>query len=139
MTERIIFNMQPLLRVRDLPETIAFWRDVLGFRVDGVFPEDAPTWCGMHSGNARIMFSTHDAVGEPALNGTLYLYPDDVDAVWEKLKDVVPVVEPLHLTDYGMREFAIRDPNGFVLSLGNSSDHDHEHERPHEYDHPHDH
>jgi hypothetical protein len=36
-----------------------------------------------------------------------------------------------------MREFAIRDPNGFVLSLGNSSDHDHEHEHPREHDHPH--
>jgi uncharacterized glyoxalase superfamily protein PhnB len=137
MTERIIYNLEPLLQVRDLPATVAFWRDVLGFRVNGMFPDDAPTWCGMQSGNARIMFSSFDGVDASALTGTIYLYPDDIDATWEMLKDSVPVVEPLHLTAYGMREFAIRDPNGFVLSFGASSDHEHEHEHAHEHEHPH--
>jgi uncharacterized glyoxalase superfamily protein PhnB len=92
----------------------------------------------MHSGNARIMFSTFDHVDAPALTGEIYLYPDDLDAVWAKLKDAVTVVEPLHLTEYGMREFAIRDPNGFTLTLAASSD---AHEHPHDGDdgHGHDH
>jgi uncharacterized glyoxalase superfamily protein PhnB len=85
------------------------------------------------------MFSSYDGVEAPALTGTIYLYPDDVDATWERLKDVAPVVEPLRVTEYGMKEFAIRDPNGFLLSLGNSTDHDHEHEHPHEHEHSHDH
>jgi uncharacterized glyoxalase superfamily protein PhnB len=135
MTARIVYNLQPLLHVRDLPATIAFWRDVLGFRVNGVFPEEAPTWCGMHSGNARIMFSSFDGV-EPALTGQIYLYPDDIDAVWAKLKDLVPVVEPLHVTAYDMREFSIRDPNGFTLAFGASSE-PHEHADGDGHTHPH--
>jgi uncharacterized glyoxalase superfamily protein PhnB len=134
VTERIIYNLQPLLQVRDLPATIAFWRDVLGFRVDGMFPEDAPTWCGMHSGNARIMFSSFDGVDTPTLTGQIYLYPDDIDATWAKLKDAVQVVEPLHVTAYDMREFSIRDPNGFTLAFGASAQ---PHEPPHEHTHPH--
>jgi uncharacterized glyoxalase superfamily protein PhnB len=136
MTERIIYNLQPLLQVRDLDATIAFWRDVLGFRVDGLFPEEAPTWCGMHSGNARIMFSTFDGVAEPALSGTIYLYPDDIEATWQQLKDTTDVVEPLGDTAYGMREFSIRDPNGFTLSLGGSTEtHEHPHDGEHEHVH----
>jgi uncharacterized glyoxalase superfamily protein PhnB len=134
VTARIIYNLQPLLQVRDLEATIAFWRDVLGFRVDGLFPEEVPTWCGMHSGNARIMFSTLDGVAAPALTGAIYLYLDDVEATWRRLRDTTEVAEPLHDTAYGMREFSIRDPNGFTLSLGGSSEvqEDAHHREPHE-------
>lgn len=135
MTERIVYNLQPLLHVRDLDETVSFWRDILGFRVDGLFPKDEPRWCGMHSGNARIMFALREDAGAPALTGQIYLYPDDIDATWEKLRGIVPVVEPLRLMEYGMREFSIRDPNGFEITLAASADH-HEHDHEHE---PHDH
>ena len=49
---------------------------------------------------------------------TLYVYPDDVESLWEKLKEQAPVAYPLRETPYGMREFGIRDPNGFALSFG---------------------
>ena len=49
---------------------------------------------------------------------TLYVYPDDVDSLWEKLKGQARVAYPLHETPYGMREFGIRDPNGYTLSFG---------------------
>ena len=52
---------------------------------------------------------------------TLYVYPDDVESLWEKLKEQAPVAYPLHETPYGMREFGIRDPNGFALSFGKES------------------
>ena len=118
---RIIYNMQPMLRARDLRETIDFYTNVLGFTVDGTFPEDAPTWCSMHSGNARMMWTSLPDGEAPAFNGRIYMYPDDVGAVWERLKTTTDVVEPLFLTDYDMREFTIRDPNGYELSFGNSA------------------
>ena len=36
---------------------------------------------------------------------------------WERLKGVCPVEETLHVTAYGMREFTIRDPNGYGVEL----------------------
>ena len=125
---RMIYNMQTLLQVRDLRESIAFYTEVLGFKVNGTFPEQAPTWAGLHSGNARVMLSTFDGVDTPQLTGVIYMYPDDFDAAWEKLRQHVPVVEEPVTREYGMREFSFRDPNGYLITFAQSTDPPHDRE-----------
>jgi uncharacterized glyoxalase superfamily protein PhnB len=134
----MVYNMQPMLQVRDLRESIAFYTDVLGFKVDGTWPEDAPRWAGLHSGNARIMLSAFDGIAEPQLTGAIYMYPDDLDAAWERLQDAVAVEEPLATRPYGMREFSFRDPDGYLITFGANAE-PHEHDHPHEGDHGHPH
>ncbi len=139
-------RLVPMLSTADLAGTIAFYRDTLGFDVISTFPEGSPTWCYLKRGDAYLMFSSlaeldhdHDERGHDEQGGehdhshdedeghhhhsptgvwTLYVYPDDVDSLWEKLKEQAPVAYPLGETPYGMREFGIRDPNGFMLSFG---------------------
>jgi uncharacterized glyoxalase superfamily protein PhnB len=41
-----------------------------------------------------------------------------VDALWAQLRERIDVVYPIENFDYGMREFAIRDINGYVLQFG---------------------
>lgn len=48
----------------------------------------------------------------------LYLDVDNVDELYERLKDGVEVVKGLHDTFYGMREFIIRDLNRFWITFG---------------------
>ena len=48
----------------------------------------------------------------------LYLYVDNVDDLYNRLKDGVEVVEGPHDTFYGMREFIIRDLNRFWITFG---------------------
>ncbi len=134
--DKISFGrLVPMLTTDDLSGTIAFYRDTLGFEVTGTYPEDDPNWCYLKRGDSHLMFSSldqldhgHDERGHDEREGhhhdsptgvwTLYVYPDDVESLWEKLKEQVPVAYPLHETPYGMREFGIRDPNGFMLSFG---------------------
>ena len=52
------------------------------------------------------------------LTGALYFNVEDVDAAWEELKDKAPVEYPIENFDFGMREFAIRDCNGYLLQFG---------------------
>ena len=47
----------------------------------------------------------------------LYIYTDDVDEVYERLKDRVDVIEGPHNTFYGMREVIIRDLNRFWITF----------------------
>ncbi|MEM9165087.1 MAG: bleomycin resistance family protein, partial [Cyanobacteria bacterium P01_F01_bin.4] len=54
----------------------------------------------------------------PTLTGQLYCYPPDVDALWDELKDKVEIAWPIDNMIYGMREFAIRDCNGYVITFG---------------------
>lgn len=42
---------------------------------------------------------------------------DDVDALWDKLKDKVTVIEPIETMPYGNRKFTIADPDGNELGF----------------------
>jgi len=46
--------------------------------------------------------------------GSLYFNTDDVDKLWEQLKDKVEVSCGIENFHYGMREFAVYDNNGYV-------------------------
>ena len=134
---RLVYNMQTMLQVRDLRESIAFYTEVLGFKVDGTWPPDEPTWAGLTSGNARMMLSIVEGVTEMHFTGVIYMYPDDIDAAWEQLREKVEVVEAIETRPYGMRDFSFRDPNGYFITLGQSADAAREHEQPHEHEHEH--
>ena len=42
---------------------------------------------------------------------------EDVDALWERLKDKVTVIEPIWDTPRGTRKFTIADPDGNELGF----------------------
>jgi uncharacterized glyoxalase superfamily protein PhnB len=110
-------NLTPILEVTSIDETIRFYRDVLGFECVG----QEKGWARLRNGGVEIMISlpnAHIPFDKPAFTGSLYFNPDDVDALWEQLKDKATVVYPLENFFYGMREFAIRDNNGYCLNFG---------------------
>jgi uncharacterized glyoxalase superfamily protein PhnB len=104
----------PLLRARDLDETIVFYRDLLGFQLCWREGDTA----SLQSGRVGLMFSTGENLGtEPCLSGTLYFYPENVTGLWEELRGRVEIEWPLETMSYGTREFGIRDCNGYVLAF----------------------
>ncbi|HYT20215.1 MAG TPA: VOC family protein [Candidatus Polarisedimenticolia bacterium] len=48
----------------------------------------------------------------------MYITTDNVDDLYRRLKDRVQVVQDLYDAFYGMREFIIRDCNGFWIAFG---------------------
>ena len=48
----------------------------------------------------------------------LYVDTNDVDSVYQRLKDRAEIVEGPHDTFYGMREFTVRDLNRFWITFG---------------------
>lgn len=121
-TERVS-SLTPMLVARDLGATLAFYRDLLGFTVRGTWPaEGEPTWCHVVHGGAELMFVTSEEAGfwsqPPKVSGVLYLHVDDLDALHTRLRDQAKILWGPEPTDYGMREFAIEDVNGYVLSFG---------------------
>ena len=49
--------------------------------------------------------------------GTLFIEVQGIDALHDRLKNAVPIVMPLVTQFYGMREFAIADPDGYVITF----------------------
>lgn len=113
-------RLVPSLLVRDLGATFAFY-ERLGFTRTGVFPEDGvPIWGEVTRDSIALQFYTEPPQGtprEPVFSGTLYFYPSGVQALADELKDAAPFAWGPEVMEYGMREFAIQDPDGYYLAF----------------------
>ena len=115
-------SLTPMLRTWDLPATIEFYKGVLGFECKAYEPDWG--WASLTLGAAAIMFSApneHEGDTRPAFTGSLYFRVRDVDSLWSRLKDQARVCYPIENFEYGMREFAIYDNNGYLLQFGEAT------------------
>ena len=107
----------PTLYVTDIPATIDFYRDVLGFTC----ANQTDAWAALSRDSAEIILSlpnAHLPFEKSLFTGSFYFRVSDVDSVWNALKDKTEIVYPIESFDYGMREFAIRDCNNYILQFG---------------------
>lgn len=122
MTEPPLLGPQltPSLLVNDLDEAIAFY-ERLGFTRTGTYPPDGtPIWGEVTRDGVSLQFYTDPPQGtptEPVCSGTFYVPCSDVMALAEELAEAVPFAWGPEVMDYGMREFAIQDPNGYYLAF----------------------
>ena len=125
-------KLTPNLVVGNVERSLAFYVDTLGFERGITMPEQSPfVFASVISGPIEIFFNdTAAAVKEyPAFDGqpigatgTLFIEMDGVDALHDRLKPSVKVVMPIVTQFYGMREFAIEDPDGYVITLAERVD-----------------
>lgn len=119
----------PLFIVRNVPATLAFYRDKLGFEVTFQGPEPDDIFFGIvERGRAMLMFK---AVGvDPVPNCTRdvgcgiaswdgYVYVPDPDALYAEFSSRnVEFKVPLCDNHDNLRGFEIKDPNGYILFFG---------------------
>ncbi len=112
-------NLTPMLWTNELKATIEFYTSILGFELDNFNEEWG--WVHLHRNSVNFMFSlpnAHEHFEKPACTGSFYFYTDEVDVLWEQLKNTAYIYYALENFDYGMREFAIKDNNGYILQFG---------------------
>ena len=111
--------LTPMLATTDMKGTAAFYKNMLGFDIDNA--DENLGWLHLHKGSINIMFrlpNEHEGFEKLAFTGSFYFYIDEVDELWEQLKDTDLIYYGIENFDYGMREFAIKDNNGYVLQFG---------------------
>ena len=118
MTEAAI----PILPSRDLSATTRFYGR-LGFEVR--FRQDEPSpYLIVHRGSLELHFFVLPDLDPWASNWMCYLRVDDAGAVhagWAPLglpNAGIPRLTAPADTDYGMREFAVIDPDGTLVRVG---------------------
>ena len=130
MSEHVeIGSAAPLFIVRNVPATLAFYRDKLGFDITFQGPEPNDIFFGIvQRGRAMIMFKAIDV--EPAPNNTkdvghgiarwdAYVFVSDPDALAaEFASHNVEFFQPLVDTSDDLRGFEIKDADGYVLFFG---------------------
>jgi uncharacterized glyoxalase superfamily protein PhnB len=120
-------KITPVLLVNEIEPVLPFWIDRLGFTKTIEVPDGTKlSFVAFQKGSVEVMYQTyasveHDAppaMAAAARKGPTYLYleVDNLDAVLAALKDVQKVM-PERTAFYGMREFAVQDPNGHFVTF----------------------
>lgn len=122
-----IRGLAPLLEVFDMPTSIAFYRDVLGFEVISTsVPGDHFDWALLKLDDVEIMLNTayEDHERPPApdpdriarhADTTLFFGCPDVDGAYAHLRTHgIDIEEPV-VREYGMKQLSVTDPDGFKL------------------------
>lgn len=120
-------TLTPNLVVSDVSRSIGFYRDVLGFELETTVPDAAPfAFAIVRAGDIRIFFNEakgaaaeYPSFAGSAIGGTLTLFIDvtDIRGLHAAVQGKAPVVMPLTTQWYGVTEFAIQDPDGWVITL----------------------
>ena len=117
-----------LLEVFDMPTSVRFYRDVLGFEVVQTSPREGDQfdWGLLRLNNAELMLNTAyeqeyrparpDSVRVGAHGDTcLYFSSPDVDAAYRHLRaHSIDVKEP-KVAPYGMKQLYLKDPDRYGL------------------------
>src|SRR5262245_55082544 len=117
----------PILPARDLDETRAFY-ERLGFQTAGWWPREFGGYAILNRGDLRMHFFAFKDISPKENYAQCYWRVQDVDALYaEYLACGVPNVGtprlmPVEDTPWGMREFAIVDPNGNLVRVGQQID-----------------
>lgn len=112
-----INKLSPIIWTKNTQETITFYKKI-GFKV--VKENEDLVWICMQNGDIEINIANPEAAPDfkkPIFTGTFYFNVENADEAWEELKDNNVVYE-IETFDWGMREFAIYDNNGYILQFG---------------------
>jgi lactoylglutathione lyase len=115
----------PNLLVADVSASLMFYRDVLGFELVRSVPDEAPfIFVWLKRGGVELFLNDVKTASDSIkldlrAGGTSTLYVDvsDVKSLLDQLTGHAKVVMPLTDQFYGMREFAILDPDGYLVTF----------------------
>jgi glyoxylase I family protein len=129
-----IGGLCPLLQVFDMPTSIAFYRDLLGFEVLSAAPDgDQCDWVLLRLHESELMLNTaYEADERPpapdpariAAHGdtALFFDCDDVDAACAYLRQRgIHVKDPV-VQSYGMKQLYLKDPDGYEICFQRPAD-----------------
>lgn len=116
-------GLRPIFWTEKLDETIGFYTQILGFTV--LARNDDWQWASLHKDEVYIMLSQpnqHESTSGIGFSGSFYFNVDTVDKLWEDLKTKAEICYEIETFEWGMREFAIYDNNGYILQFGETVD-----------------
>ena len=120
-------GLTPLIEVFDMPTSLAFYRDVIGFEVTMQSrPGEDFDWCLLRMDGAELMLNTayerqeRPAVPDPARwaghsHTTLFFACSNLDDAYRHLLSKGLAVDEPVVRAYGMRQLNVVDPDGYGL------------------------
>jgi glyoxylase I family protein len=122
-------GLTPLIGVFDMPTSLSFYRDMLGFTVVSASPEVETAegrfshWMWLRFGDAEIMLNTqYDSNERPSTapektrrDAVFYIGCSDVELAFSELTNRGLKAAPPKVAPYGLKLFSVEDPDGYTI------------------------
>ena len=108
----------PHLPVKDLKQTLVYYRGILGFTNEWVMGKDG----GISRDDMHLLFSEHNEfvqiINIEQQRLPLVWFVDDIKAVYKEFKEKgIHLADDLRKHPYGLWEFAFIDINGYYIRV----------------------
>lgn len=126
-----IRGLAPLFQVFDMPRSVAFYRDALGFEVAATSPPrgtDDFDWCLLRLNGVELMLNTaYEQSDRPPSpdpiritahqDAAIFFGCRDLDAAYAHLRARGIAAKEPTIAPYGMKQIWLKDPDGYVICL----------------------
>lgn len=111
-------KVTPNLMVHDVNASLKFYEQVLGLQRRLTVPERDPyVFVSLVASDVEIFLNQDQSEGKPKAGGiSLYMELEGLDQLLDRVQQHGVKIEiALNETFYGMREFAVLDPDGYMI------------------------
>ena len=111
-------HLIPLLDVTSLADSIAFYRDALGFTIEDELTWNGKTeWVLLSTGNIKLMLAESGRYMKTASAsaGMFFFYLDETRELYTTLRSKGHTISNIQYQGPDVREFCIQDPDGYIL------------------------
>ena len=124
MTLQNFASAVPVIATADVYATVHYFEQILGFKQQWVWG-DPPVYAGIRAGNA-LLYITHDpalamTIQDRHLSPDIFLWVTNIDYVYAQHRSTsAQITEELTECPWGVRQYVIREPNGYLLKVAES-------------------
>jgi GNAT superfamily N-acetyltransferase len=108
-------HAEPVLAVRDVPESVAYWQDVLGFTDKWIW--EPPHIGGVSwQGAAFIQFTQNPGLAAVSAGHSIWIRARNIDPLYAlHLQKGAEIVVALRNEPWGFAQYTVRDINGYYV------------------------
>ena len=120
-------SLSPNVIVDDVNAAVEYYTATLGFNLITSVPESGKyNWAMVMRDGVTLMFQSLHSIQEdmPSLKiqskgslGTFFIRMTGIDDLYQSVKDKATIAVDMRTTFYGMKEFTIKDLNGYFLTF----------------------
>jgi catechol 2,3-dioxygenase-like lactoylglutathione lyase family enzyme len=104
----------PILPVYRMDDSLAFYRDVLGFEVAWIWEDHG--YAAVRCGEIEFHLDVQDSFATYRAHS--YLFVDQAEEIYADYQNKgVDIVRQLEQKPWGVKEFTFRDPNGHLFRV----------------------
>jgi uncharacterized glyoxalase superfamily protein PhnB len=124
MTFQNFSSAVPVIATADVLATVRYFEQTLGFKQQWLWG-DPPVYAGVRAGGA-LLYVTHDpalasTIKERRLSPDIFLWVNDIDSVYSQHRSAsADIAEELTTRPWGVRQYVVREPNGYLLKVAES-------------------